>query len=72
MFGTREFLKNNYSYRMLAAALGIFGNTKQEAMYPAYYADAQGKPLSGANNYTLRFAPGQEFSDLATGGPAAR
>ena len=60
VFGTREFLKNNYSYRMLAAALGIFGNTKQEAMYPAYYADAQGKPLSGANHYTLRFAPGQE------------
>ena len=60
VFGTREFLKNNYTYRMLAAALGIFGNTKQEAMYPAYYADAEGKPLSGANDYTLRFAPGQE------------
>ena len=60
VFGTRDYLKNNYAYRMLAAVLGIYGNSKQEAMYPAYYADADGTPLSGANSYTLRFAPGQE------------
>jgi hypothetical protein len=60
LFGTRDFLKNNYTYRMLAAVLGIYGNSKQEAMYPAYYADANGKPLSGDSRYTLRFAPGQE------------
>ncbi|HEX9226358.1 MAG TPA: DUF1254 domain-containing protein, partial [Arthrobacter sp.] len=33
-FGTREFLQNNYLYRMGAAVLGIYGNSKQEAMYP--------------------------------------
>jgi len=60
LFGTRDFLKNNYTYRMLAAVLGVYGNTKQEAMYPAYYTDSTGKPLSGDNRYTLRFAPGQE------------
>jgi hypothetical protein len=60
LFGTRDYLKNNYTYRMLAAVLGIYGNSKQEAMYPAYYADANGKPLSGDSRYTLRFAPGQE------------
>src|SRR5437763_3177508 len=34
VFGTREFLKNNYLYRMGAAVLGIYGNSKLEAMYP--------------------------------------
>ena len=58
-FGTREFLKNNYLYRMGAAVLGIYGNSKQEAMYPIYSVDADGKKLDGANRYSLRFAPGQ-------------
>ena len=40
LFGTREYLKNNYLYRMAAAVLGIYGNSKQEAMYPVYYVDA--------------------------------
>jgi len=59
LFGTREYLKNNYLYRMTAAVLGIYGNTKEEAMYPAYYVDAAGNKLDGRNRYTLRFAPGQ-------------
>lgn len=57
IFGTREYLKNNYMYRMLAAALGIYGNTKEEAMYPAYYVDGNGQPLNGVNKYKLNFAP---------------
>jgi hypothetical protein len=59
LFGTREFLKNNYAYRMTAAALGIFGNSEQEAMYPVYTVDASGQKLDGHNRYTVRFAPGQ-------------
>jgi len=59
LFGTREFLNNNYLYRMAAAALGIFGNSKVEAMYPMYGVDADGQKLNGANRYGLRFAPGQ-------------
>jgi hypothetical protein len=39
--------------------LGIYGNTEEEAMYPAYYVDATGQKLDGANRYTLRFALGQ-------------
>ena len=58
-FGTREFLKNNYLYRMTAAVLGIYGNSKQEAMYPIYSVDADGQKLDGANRYSARFAPGQ-------------
>ena len=42
LFGTREYLKNNYLYRMAAAVLGIYGNSKQEAMYPVYAVDADG------------------------------
>jgi hypothetical protein len=59
VFGTREYLKNNYLYRMAAAVLGIYGNSKQEALYPTYYVDATKQKLDGANRYTLRFAPGQ-------------
>jgi hypothetical protein len=59
IFGTREFLKNNYLYRMGAAVLGIYGNAKQEAIYPGYFVDDAKQPLDGANRYTLRFAPSQ-------------
>ena len=59
VFGTREQLKNNYLYRMIAAVVGIFGNSKVEAMYPMYTVDAQGTKLDGANHYALRFAPRQ-------------
>jgi hypothetical protein len=58
-FGTREYLNGNYLYRMAAAVLGIYGNSKDEAIYPVYFVDDAKKPLSGANRYTLRFAPGQ-------------
>jgi hypothetical protein len=34
-FGTRDFLKNNYLYRYAGAKLGIFGNSGEEAIYPA-------------------------------------
>src|SRR5213076_1362968 len=59
VFGTRAYLKGNYLYRMGAAVLGIYGNSKQEALYPAYYVDAAKQKLDGVNRYTLRFAPGQ-------------
>ena len=52
-------MKNNYLYRMAGAVLGIYGNSKQEAMYPVYAVDAAGQKLDGANRYTVRFAPGQ-------------
>jgi len=59
VFGTREYLKNNYLYRMGAAVLGIYGNSKQEAMYPFYAEDEAKEKLNGANRYTVRFAPDQ-------------
>ena len=59
LFGTRASLKGNYLYRMAAAVLGIYGNSKEEAMYPMYRADADGQALDGSHKYTVRFAPGQ-------------
>jgi len=59
LFGTREYLKNNYLYRMAGAVLGIYGNSKQEAMYPVYAADSTGQKLDGANRYTVHFAAGE-------------
>lgn len=59
-FGTRAFLKNDYMVRMASAVLGIYGNSKEEALYPAYFVDSTGgKPDASKNRYTLRFAPGQ-------------
>jgi hypothetical protein len=59
VFGTRDFLKNNYAYRMAAGVIGLYGNSKQEAMYPFYGVDSDGQPLTGAGRYSLRFAPAQ-------------
>ncbi len=58
-FGTRQFLNGRYLDRFSAAVLGIYGNSKNEAIYPAYFIDSAGQRLDGAKRYTLRFAPGQ-------------
>ena len=59
-FGTREKLNGRYLDRMSSAVLGIYGNSKEEAIYPAYFIDSNGKQPNGlSNRYTLRFAPGQ-------------
>ena len=59
LFGTREFLKNDYLKRMLAASAGIYGNAREEALYPGLTHDSAGQPLDGRHRYVVRFAPGQ-------------
>ena len=60
LFGTREYLKNNYLYRMQGAVDGIYGNSKDEALYPVYLTDSTGAGLDGAGSkYTLTFAKDQ-------------
>lgn len=57
-FGTRAFLGDRYLDRMSAAVLGIYGNAKDEALYPVYFVDANGRKLDGASTrYTVRIAP---------------
>ena len=58
-FGTRAFLHGDYMARFASAVLGIYGNSKDEAIYPVYFVDAGKQKLDGAIRYTLRFAPGQ-------------
>jgi hypothetical protein len=55
LFGTSQYLAGNYLYRMAGAVLGIYGNSKDEAIYPGTSSDSTGQPLTGANTYTYRF-----------------
>ncbi|WP_233575742.1 DUF1254 domain-containing protein [Noviherbaspirillum saxi] len=57
--GSREFLKSNYLYRMRGTVSGIYGNDKEETIYPPFYLDSTGQKVDGNNRYTLRFAPDQ-------------
>lgn len=59
LFGTREFLKNDYVRRAAGTQVGIGANSKEEALYPIYEKDADGKPLDGTSNkYVLRYPAG--------------
>jgi len=58
-FGTRAFLKDNYLYRYVGAKLGLYGNSKQDAIYFGYFVDAGHQPLNASkNSYELHFAQG--------------
>src|SRR4029079_16133796 len=60
-FGTREFLKNDYVARAVGAQVGIYANSKDEALYGILQGDADGKGLTGGAEprYTLRYPPDQ-------------
>ena len=60
LFGTREFLHNDYVARATGAQMGIGANSKEEAIYPLFEKDSGGQALDGSKGrYTLRFAKGQ-------------
>jgi hypothetical protein len=59
LFGTREALHGNSLNRAVAAHVGIYGNSVEEAFYTGTRLDNQGQPLQGGRRYRLRFAPGQ-------------
>jgi hypothetical protein len=60
LFGTREFLKNDYVTRATGTQVGIGANSREEAIYPILDSDADGQPLDGSKNrYRLTFAAGQ-------------
>lgn len=58
-FGTRAFLNGSYIDRFSGAVLGIYGNSKDEAIYPVYFVDSDKKPTDGTHKYSLRFGPGE-------------
>lgn len=60
LFGSREFLKNDYLKRATGTQVGIGANSKDEALYPIYEKDGEGRPLDGSSGrYILRYAAGE-------------
>jgi hypothetical protein len=60
LFGTRDFMKNNYLNRATGAEAGIYGNSEDEAFYYAFYKDEKGTVLDGSKgNYTMYFERGK-------------
>jgi len=60
VFGTREYMDGNYLYRMAGDVLGLYGNSKEEAIYPLYRNDEAGNKLDATTNkYTLTFKEGE-------------
>ena len=58
--------KKNYDFdnffvmRAVAAHMGLYGNSADEALYPTYLADADGKPLdTSVNKYTMTSKKGE-------------
>jgi hypothetical protein len=47
LFGTREELQNNYLYRMAAAIIGIYGNSKKEQCIPSIPWTVRANPWMG-------------------------
>ena len=44
-----------YLKRAIVAMVGLAANQPEDAIYPLAFADADGKPLNGDNNYVLHF-----------------
>ncbi|HKO49347.1 MAG TPA: DUF1254 domain-containing protein [Polyangiaceae bacterium] len=60
LFGNRAYLGADVRRRDVGAMLGIYGNSREEALYPIYRTDADGKPLDASQSaYTLRFEKGK-------------
>ena len=50
---------NYYLKRAIVAQLGLGANLPEDAIYPLNLADETGKPLDGANKYTIHFREGR-------------
>lgn len=46
---------NYYLKRAIVAQMGLGANLPEDAIYPLNLGDAAGKPLDGANKYTIHF-----------------
>jgi hypothetical protein len=47
--------KTEYLLRAAATKVGLGANRAEEALYPSAITDTEGRPLNGANNYTIHF-----------------
>jgi hypothetical protein len=48
----------DYDTRALIALIAFGANLPEDALYPTSFVDGEGKPLNGANRYTLHFDAG--------------
>jgi hypothetical protein len=58
IFGSQEYLGDDYLSRAVGALLGIFGNAQEEYLGVGWQADANGNGFNGANRYEIRFEAG--------------
>ncbi len=49
---------NYYLKRAIVSRVGLGANLPEDAIYPLNLGDAEGKPLDGANKYTIHFEKG--------------
>jgi hypothetical protein len=50
---------NYYLKRAIVAQVGLGANVPEDAIYPLNLGDEDGRPLDGANRYTIRFEKGE-------------
>jgi hypothetical protein len=55
LFGSRDYLKDDYLSRAVGALLGIYGNAADEYLGVGYQADAEGQPFDGNRKYRIKF-----------------
>ncbi|MFM0653461.1 DUF1254 domain-containing protein [Paraburkholderia sediminicola] len=55
IFGSREEMNGDYTKRAAAAAMGIYGNTKEEAVYVGTRVNADHEQLLGSQPYVIHF-----------------
>ena len=55
LFGSREYLGQDYTIRAVGALLGIFGNAAEEYLGFGYQRDADGDAFSGSHRYRIKF-----------------
>lgn len=58
LFGSREYLNDDYLTRAVGAMLGILGNSAEEFLGVGWQTDVHGRPFDGSRRYKIRFAPG--------------
>jgi hypothetical protein len=57
LFGSRDYLKDDYLSRAVGALLGIYGNAAEEYLGVGYQADSEGNPFDGSHRYRIKFTP---------------
>ena len=55
LFGSRQDLNGDYMKRAVAAGMGIYGNTKEEAVYVGTRVNADHEQLLGSQPYLIHF-----------------